>query len=1044
MNKRSGSGNPKSDPTELSAEEIHELKSDAQSSTCRRCKQLIADEPLVRALGGDYHMDCFRCIDCNEIVANKFFPTTDADNNQHPTCERDYFRRLNLICDHCKDPLRGSYITALGRKFHMDHFSCSACNTVFGPQDSYYEHNGKVYCHYHYSIRFAGKCAGCRYAIMKQFVEISKADTDEHWHPECYMINKFWNVRLANTLKAEEDIELSADDMHPQTTKRLKYEQEQMEEKVYQIWTALSAFEESSAACISDMLLYVSNGAYLDGVRMAGTFILHVEVLFASIDSLEEKMAEHNDNTGLVHTKEPKLLCRKIISFFTILSHTQEVGVQMVGVTQDLLQLVTRLAHFLKNLIRVALTGALRLEHQYGSTMAVFDFLNKITELAGHSHVATVDLDLNLTSDQCRSCHITLEEPCIRHGNSRWHLACLRCSLCNRTLSDDLSMARFQPDEHKLMCVPCATTANVEVVDGFRRITQLEQYTFLLRVAQQRLTGLLKMKGAKLATTPERDHAKSISAATPTVGDASGEAFAALQRAPQLDKRLSNSTYLARRQTLVRHQDEPAHHTLVDVGTGAKVARREDSASIKNAQLSSVDDPNTAGGHAYDGRRHGARQYLSELSALHAFIVRHIAVMLMAPLVQDYFTMDELLELVDPQKNTFWSRFKTSLKQGKKAAKEGTFCVPLELLVEKGGVDSTLGVSPGIVRIPEFVDRCITAMRHMDVTVEGIFRKNGNIRRMSEQIEAMNRNPNSVKLSEENPVQLAALLKRFLRDLPEPLLTFKLHRMFTTSQRIDDAETRKKVLHYACCLLPEENRELMEVLFTFFNWISSHAYIDEMTGNKMDLSNMATVITPSILYSKSKDPSKDDSFLANEAIHSLLHDLEEFATVPEEVADILYEDFVDTNNTSLSSKDILKKCETVVKARRDPSRRRIAPNSNYNGGNAARAPIDLGLANHTAATSSSLAMTSGLKSPSSPPPPPHSHNNMSSSSVPMSMTANSTIATNATSNAMTNATSTAAAAAATTTSATSNTTVTALAPSPSGDRVPLPAAVDRC
>jgi hypothetical protein len=71
----------------------------------------------------------------------------------------------------------------------------------------------------------------------------------------------------------------------------------------------------------------------------------------------------------------------------------------------------------------------------------------------------------------------------------------------------------------------------------------------------------------------------------------------------------------------------------------------------------------------------------------------------------------------------------------------------------------------------------------IDVTVEGIFRKNGNIRRMSEQIEAMNRNPNSVKLNEENPVQLAALLKRFLRDLPEPLLTFKLHRMFTTSQR---------------------------------------------------------------------------------------------------------------------------------------------------------------------------------------------------------------------------------------------------------------------
>lgn len=49
----------------------------------------------------------------------------------------------------------------------------------------------------------------------------------------------------------------------------------------------LSAFEESSAACISDMLRQVSNGQYLDAIRMAEKFILHVEVLFATIDDLE-------------------------------------------------------------------------------------------------------------------------------------------------------------------------------------------------------------------------------------------------------------------------------------------------------------------------------------------------------------------------------------------------------------------------------------------------------------------------------------------------------------------------------------------------------------------------------------------------------------------------------------------------------------------------------------------------------------------------------------------------------------------------------------
>lgn len=51
--------------------------------------------------------------------------------------------------------------------------------------------------------------------------------------------------------------------------------------------SVLSAFEESSAACISDMLRQVSNGQYIDAIRMAEKFILHVEVLFATIDDLE-------------------------------------------------------------------------------------------------------------------------------------------------------------------------------------------------------------------------------------------------------------------------------------------------------------------------------------------------------------------------------------------------------------------------------------------------------------------------------------------------------------------------------------------------------------------------------------------------------------------------------------------------------------------------------------------------------------------------------------------------------------------------------------
>jgi hypothetical protein len=56
--------------------------------------------------------------------------------------------------------------------------------------------------------------------------------------------------------------------------------------------SVLSAFEESSAACISDMLRHVSSGQYLEAIRMAEKFILHVEVLFATIDDLEWHFAQ--------------------------------------------------------------------------------------------------------------------------------------------------------------------------------------------------------------------------------------------------------------------------------------------------------------------------------------------------------------------------------------------------------------------------------------------------------------------------------------------------------------------------------------------------------------------------------------------------------------------------------------------------------------------------------------------------------------------------------------------------------------------------------
>lgn len=105
------------------------------------------------------------------------------------------------------------------------------------------------------------------------------------------MIHKFWNVRLASSGSEGNDDKRSAEDATEEKRNLVKYDEEHMEEKVYRIWSTLSTFEESSAACISDMLLHVSNGAYVDGVLVAKKFIGHVDVLFGATDRLDFLMA---------------------------------------------------------------------------------------------------------------------------------------------------------------------------------------------------------------------------------------------------------------------------------------------------------------------------------------------------------------------------------------------------------------------------------------------------------------------------------------------------------------------------------------------------------------------------------------------------------------------------------------------------------------------------------------------------------------------------------------------------------------------------------
>jgi hypothetical protein len=178
------------------------------------------------------------------------------------------------------------------------------------------------------------------------------------------------------------------------------------------------------------------------------------------------------------------------------------------------------------------------------------------------------------------------------------------------------------------------------------------------------------------------------------------------------------------------------------------------------------------------------RIYLSELSALQYMIIRYVAVVQLEKYVKGSFSSSELLNLIENKKSSIWGKFFTSFKKQKhaKGKEDGTFGVSLDVLTERTGVESNLGAGHSPVKLASFIDDSITAMRQMDMSVEGVFRKNGNIRRLKELTDALDKNPGEVDLTQENVIQVAALLKKFLRELPDPLLTHKLHKLFICAE----------------------------------------------------------------------------------------------------------------------------------------------------------------------------------------------------------------------------------------------------------------------
>lgn len=187
-----------------------------------------------------------------------------------------------------------------------------------------------------------------------------------------------------------------------------------------------------------------------------------------------------------------------------MLSQTQETGVRKLGVTQELLSLVTGLAHYLKLLIRISLQGALKLEREQRSMEGLHRFLDELGDLdSAKDSDMTQNLNLGVAgledrqSDLCCQCQEPIDDECIQSGDLRWHRKHLNCHHCQRMLGDDLVNAFWSAEERQSFCRRCIEERHqgADGIANFETVTRLQQYVYLLRVALARLLKVLRSSG---------------------------------------------------------------------------------------------------------------------------------------------------------------------------------------------------------------------------------------------------------------------------------------------------------------------------------------------------------------------------------------------------------------------------------------------------------------------------------------------------------------------------------------------------------------------
>ncbi|KAM4641639.1 rho GTPase-activating protein 11A-like [Discoglossus pictus] len=140
--------------------------------------------------------------------------------------------------------------------------------------------------------------------------------------------------------------------------------------------------------------------------------------------------------------------------------------------------------------------------------------------------------------------------------------------------------------------------------------------------------------------------------------------------------------------------------------------------------------------------------------------------------------------------------------------------------------------------IPQFVvDICQYLSHHLGT--EGLFRKSGSVTRiktLKAQLES-----GVTSFSSAHPSDVAALLKQFFRDLPQPLVPLELQDALCQIQESVPERLRGSATTLVTSLLPPVQGATLRYFCTFLQEVASR-----YEENKMDAGNLAVVLAPNL------------------------------------------------------------------------------------------------------------------------------------------------------------------------------------------------------